>query len=234
MSSDSARTVLITGSSRGIGLATAKEFLKHGDQVVVFCRHKDHMDEALEQLKEYGDEKNILSTVGDVKEIEDVQRIVKETIDRFGKIDILMNNAGIAVWKPIEETTDEEWDDVLATNAKGAFLFTREVVHHMIDQKDGVILNISSNLGVTGRANYSAYAASKFAMVGLTQVLADELAEQNVKVYTILPGSVATKLHLDIHPWEDPDTMITAESVAERIYKAAQGKEKSGSAIEIR
>jgi len=192
------------------------------------------MEEAVEQLKEYGDEKNILSTVGDVKKVEDVQRIVKEAIDRFGKIDILMNNAGIAVWKPIEETTDEEWDDVLATNAKGAFLFAREVVHHMIDQKEGMILNISSNLGVTGRANYSAYAASKFAMVGLTQVLADELAEQNVKVYTILPGSVATKLHLDIHPWEDPDTMITAESVGERIYKAAQGKEKSGSAIEIR
>lgn len=227
------RVVLITGSSRGIGLATAAEFLKHRDKAVIFCRHKDHVDEARGELEQFGDSKDILSLVGDVRKMSDVKRIVEETLKTFGRIDVLVNNAGIAVWKLIEETSEEEWNDVLDINLKGHFLFMREVVPLMKKQKSGIIINISSGLGVRGAEKYSAYVSSKFGIIGLTQVVADEVKKTGIRVYAVLPGAVATKLHLDIHPWEDPTRMMTPEYVAEKIFQVADGTKKSGSSIEV-
>ncbi|HEY3374025.1 MAG TPA: SDR family oxidoreductase [Candidatus Aquicultor sp.] len=227
----------MTGSTRGIGLATAVEFLKNGDSVTVFCRHQDHVDQALEQLcKNAGLQnpcQNILGLVGDVRMFDDVREIVDATFRNFGRIDVLINNAGVAVWRPIEATSEGEWDDIIDTNLKGSFLFMREVVPIMRHQQSGIIINVSSGLGVEGEANYSAYSASKFGLIGLTQVVADETKDVGIKVYAVLPGAVATKLHLDIHPWEDPSKMMTPEHVAKRIFEIAEGTMPPGESIEV-
>ncbi len=227
------RVALITGSSRGIGLATAEEFLKNGDNVVLFCRHEGHVAAAKEKLNQIGPRKNILDLVGDVRNYRDVQRIVAESLKKFGRIDVLVNNAGVAIWKSIEETSETEWDEVLATNLKGQFLFLREVLPLMKKQKSGVVINISSGLGVQGEAKYSAYASSKFGIIGLTEVAADENKNTNLKIYAVLPGAVATKLHLDLHPWEDPSNMMTPAYVAKKILALAEGKKKTGELVEV-
>lgn len=230
------RVVLITGSTRGIGLATAEEFLKHGDKVVVFCRHENHLAEALRKLEKKYSEGNILGTVGDVSNYIDVEAIVDESLDRFGTIDILINNASIGYYKPLAKVTEREWDEVLDINLKGAFLFIRDVLPTMKKNKKGTIINISSGLGVSGGAYYGAYSASKFGMVGLTEVTADELYEDkyyNIKAYSIILGGVVTKLHMDMHPWEDPETMMIPEHVAKKLFKIAESKAPTGARIEI-
>lgn len=237
MESISNRAVIVTGSTRGIGLATAAEFLRNGDEVAILCRHRDHVDEAVERLSEITGlsdvSQNILGLIGDVRISSDVREMVDIAIRDFGRIDVLINNAGIAVWRLVEHTGEHEWDDVLDTNLKGSFLFMHEVVPIMRKQESGVIINISSGLGVQGQANYSAYSASKFGQIGLTQVVADETRDAGIKVYAVLPGGVATKLHLDIHPWEDASKMMTPEHVAQEIFRVAEGKNRSGASIEV-
>jgi 3-oxoacyl-[acyl-carrier protein] reductase len=114
--------------------------------------------------------------------------MVGECLKRFGQIDILINNAGIAAYKPIEETSEREWDNIIDTNLKGTFLFMRQVLPVMKKQGNGTIINISSGLGVEGEAGFSAYCASKFGVVGLTQVIADETKES--KYFRLLTSIV--------------------------------------------
>lgn len=227
------RVVLITGSTRGIGFATAQAFLDAGDMVTIFCRHLEHVREAFNLLKVRYKKPMILPTIGDVRSQADARRVVAETLDKFGKIDILVNNAGVAVWKPIEQTSKEEFDDVIATNLGGAFLFTKEVAPVMKKQKKGVIINVSSGLGIKGEENYSAYSASKFGIMGLGESVAAEVQNAGIKIYAVLPGAVDTKLHRDIHPWEDPRQMMTPKDVAKHIVKTAEGKMETGRSFEI-
>ncbi len=226
--------MIITGSTRGIGYATAAEFLKHGDRVVIFCRHGEHVNEAVEALSSLG-KKNaqVLGLIGDVRRRKDVERIMDECLKRFGRIDILVNNAGVAAYKPIEATTDEEWDRIIDTNLKGTFLFLRHILPVMKRQKTGIIINVSSGLGVEGMAGFSAYCASKFGVVGLTQVAADELAGSGVRVYAVLPGAVDTTLIADSGLDIAPSDLLKPAYLARRIFAAAAGSEKSGALIEV-
>ena len=228
------RVVIITGSTRGIGEATAAEFLKNNDKVVIFCRHKDHVIEAHDRLKKMGNSsEDILSLVGDVRKSEDVKKIIKETLKKFKRIDILVNNAGVAHFTEIEKTSDSIFDNTIDTNLKGPFLFIKEVLPIMKKQKEGMIINISSGLGLKGSKNYSAYSASKFGLISLTQVTAEETKDNNILVYAVCPGSVATKLNLDIHPEADTKKMMTPEYVGNKIFKLSKGWKTSGSAITI-
>ena len=115
------RVIVITGSTRGIGFATATEFLKQGDRVVIFCRHKAHVEEARRQLALAAPKENILGLVGNVRNSKDVKHLVVQSMKRFGRIDILINNAGIGAYKEIERVSEKEWDDILGTNLKGDF-----------------------------------------------------------------------------------------------------------------
>jgi len=227
------RIVMITGSTRGIGFATATEFLKAGDQLAVFCRHSNHVEEAKRLLAALGDQKGILDQVGDVRKGADVKRMVAQCLKRFGRIDILINNAGTGALNPIEKTSEKEWDDVLDTNLKGPFLFMRQVIPIMKKQGKGVIINVSSGLGVVGMANLSAYCASKFGVIGLTQVAADETTNSGIKVYAVLPGAVNTQLIRGSGFDLDPSQLMTPEHVAEKIFKLAEGEEKSGRSVEV-
>lgn len=227
------RTVLITGSTRGIGLETAAEFFKDGDQVVIFSREKKHVEEARKRLSGFGKKEALLSLVGDVRKQKDVERIVKKSLKRFGRIDVLINNAGVGFYGLIEETTEEKWDHIIDTNLKGTFLFLREIIPIMKRQKSGIIVNISSGLGVEGMANFSVYCASKFGVVGLTRALGDELSDSAIRIYAVLPGAVDTTLLADSGFQMDPADKLRPEYVARKIFEAAQGRRRSGSLITV-
>lgn len=227
------RIVLITGSTRGIGLATAAEFLKDGDRVVIFSREKQHVQEATNHLLSLGEEENLFPLVGDVRKLKDVERIVNQSLKRFGRIDVLINNAGVAAYKPIEEMTEEGWDRIIDTNLKGTFLFLRRVIPVMKRQGMGTIVNISSGLGVEGMADFSVYCASKFGVVGLTRALADEISDPDIRIYAVLPGAVDTQLIKDSDFEIDPSELLRPEYVARKIFEAAQGRKKSGALITV-
>jgi 3-oxoacyl-[acyl-carrier protein] reductase len=227
------RIVVITGSTRGIGLATALEFLKNGDRVVIFCRHQRHVEQATDRLRRLADSQKVLGLVGDVRKGEDVRRIVRDCLKRFGRLDVLVNNAGIAAYKEIEKTTERQWDDIMNTNLKGTFLFMREVLPAMKKQGRGIIINISSLLGAAGMANFSAYCASKFGVIGLTQSVADETAETGIRIYAVLPGAVNTKLNKDLGLDMKPSELLQPEDVAREIFQLAEGRKRSGQSIEV-
>jgi 3-oxoacyl-[acyl-carrier protein] reductase len=227
------RIVMNSGSTRGIGFETATEFLKYNDKVVIFCRHKNHVKNTVKELSRMAAGKNILGLVGDVRQGKDLRRIVGQCLKRFARIDVLINNAGISAYKPIEETTEKEWNDIVDTNLKGPFLFMKEVIPIMKKQGSGVIINISSGLGVEGEANFSAYCASKFGLVGLTQVVADETADTGIRVYAVLPGAVNTSLISDMGLERNLSDLLAPEYVAKRILRVAEGKKKSGELVEV-
>jgi 3-oxoacyl-[acyl-carrier protein] reductase len=227
------RIVMITGSTRGIGFSTAAEFLKGGDRVVVFCRHQEHVTKAMSELTGFGERENIFGVVGDVRRERDVKRMVARCLKHFGRIDVLVNNAGVAAYKEIEEITQKVWDDILDTNLKGCFLFMRQVIPVMKKQGKGIIINISSGLGVAGEAKFSAYCASKFGVIGLTQSLADEMADTGIRIYAVLPGAVNTKLNWDLDLGMDPSELLAPEYVAEKIFRLAEGKRRSGQSVSV-
>lgn len=227
------RVVMVTGATRGIGFATAAEFIKNGDYVVIFCRHREHVLKAKKHLVSLGPPENILPLTGDVRKEKDARRIVRQCLKNLGRIDLLINNAGIAAYKPVEETSEKEWDDIIDTNLKGTFLFTRQVLPVMKKQGNGMIINISSALGKEGEANFSAYCASKFGVLGLTQVVADETRESGLYIYAVLPWAVNTTLLKDSGLGLNSTEMLAPEYVAAKIFEAAKGKKKSGTLFEV-
>jgi 3-oxoacyl-[acyl-carrier protein] reductase len=227
------RTVIITGSTRGIGFSTAAEFLRHGDRVIISCRHKKHLDEAMGELSSIGGKERVQGVIGDVRRGQDAEKIVSHCLKNFGRIDVLVNNAGVAVYKPIEETTEDDWDRIVDTNLKGTFLFLKHIIPVMKRQAAGIIINISSGLGVEGMAGFSAYCASKFGVVGLTKVMADEMSEPGIRIYAVLPGAVDTTLLANSGLDIAPSDALKPEQVARRIFAAAAGKEPSGALIEV-
>ena len=195
------RTALITGSTRGIGKETALLLLQKELNVIISSRSQQSVDNVIQEIHDKFPSKkeNILGKKCDVSQQSDVKSLLDISIKTFGKIDILVNNAGIVYFKSIMDTTEEEWDNTIDTNLKGIFLFTKEVLPYMLENKsDSIIINVSSGAGKSGFPNLSAYCASKFGVIGFTESIANEVADNNVKVMTICPGGVDTKMIEDI------------------------------------
>ncbi len=195
------RTALITGSTRGIGKETALLLLQKELNVIISSRSQQSVDNVIQEIHDKFPSKkeNILGKKCDVSQQSDVKSLLDISIKTFGKIDILVNNAGIVYFKSIMDTTEEEWDNTIDTNLKGIFLFTKEVLPYMLENKsDSIIINVSSGAGKSGFPNLSAYCASKFGVIGFTESIANEVANNNVKVMTICPGGVDTKMIEDI------------------------------------
>jgi 3-oxoacyl-[acyl-carrier protein] reductase len=191
------RTALITGSTRGIGKETALLLLQKGLNVIISSRSQDNVENVIEEIldKFPSKKENILGLKCDVSKHSEVKTLVNVSVKRFGSIDILVNNAGIVYYKSIINTTEEEWNKTIDTNLKGSFLFTKELLPYMIENKSGgIIINVSSGAGKSGFPNLSAYCASKFGIIGLTEGVAQEVANNNVKVIAICPGGVDTKM----------------------------------------
>jgi 3-oxoacyl-[acyl-carrier protein] reductase len=194
MRTSSPRVIVITGAGKGIGYAIASRFARTGDSLVLIDRifPKETNRELLKIAENSGAAVTFHS--GDVSVPVDVHSIVDEAIERFGRIDVLVNNAGILRSGPSHETSWEEWQQVMNVNAGGTWNCIRACLPHMLAQRSGRIINISSELGIIGYPAYAAYAASKGAVIALTKSLAKEYAASGILVNSIAPGPVETDL----------------------------------------
>jgi 3-oxoacyl-[acyl-carrier protein] reductase len=215
-------TAIVTGSGRGIGKETAVLLAKKGVNVVVCSRTESEITSAVDEIGMQSSQANILGVKCDVGIPSQVDSLVKLSIDKFRNIDILVNNAGVAFNKRLVDTSDEEWDQTMNTNLKGAFLFAKAVLPYMIKRKTGVIINVNSGAGKAGFSNLSSYCASKFGLLGLSECLALEVDAYNVRVMTIFLGQVATKMwkSFDYNYYEkNKRRMLNPHDVAEKIVE---------------
>jgi len=183
------KTLLITGGAKGIGKAISEYFLNKGWKVCV--NYFKSEKEALELEKRYPD---CYAVKADVSCEEEVKEMVKKVIDKFGAVDVLINNAGIAKTELVQYTSAEDFDRIFNTNVKGTFLTVKEVIPYMINEKRGSIINISSMWGVAGGSMETVYSASKAAVIGFTKALAKEVGPSGIKVNSIAPGVVKTDM----------------------------------------
>lgn len=190
------KTAIITGGGTGIGRATAILFAKEGANVTIFGRRKEKLEEIKKIIKgEY--KKDVLAVSGNVADVDDTKRLVNETIKKYGKVNVLVNNAGIFSGSSIHETDISEWDEVMDINLKGAFLVTREVVPYMLKNKGGSIINIASMLGLVAIPCAPAYNSSKGGLAMFTKSIAIEYANENIRANCICPGLVETPMTED-------------------------------------
>lgn len=185
------RVALITGGTEGMGLATAALFLEEGAKVVITGRSEEKGRRALRRLSKLG---AVEFVRGDVSRSVDARRMVDRTVKRFGRLDILFNNAGIYLEKFAENTTEEEWDSVIDINLKGTFLVTKFAIPHMKKQRSGSIINNSSDAGIIGNRVCPAYCASKGAITVMTKAMALDYARYNIRVNCVNPGIIDTPM----------------------------------------
>lgn len=186
------KVAVITGGAGGIGKATAEHFLKEGAKVVLVDLFQEPLDEAQAELESLGE---VITVAADVSKEEDVKKYVKETVDKFGKVDIFFNNAGIE--GEIALLTDlavEDFDKVINVNVRGVFLGLKHVLPVMREQGSGSVINMSSGAGLMGTPNQIAYGASKHAVTGMTKTAALEIADANVRVNSIHPAPINTRM----------------------------------------
>jgi 3-oxoacyl-[acyl-carrier protein] reductase len=218
------KTAIITGSGRGIGKETAIQLADNVRNLVVCSRTQHEINSVVKEIENVNNQVNVLGAKCDVSISSQVNSLIPEAVDRFGSetIDILVNNAGVAFDKKLVDTSEDEWDQTIDTNLKGAFLFTKAVLPYMIQKNSGVIVNVNSGAGKTGFSDLSSYCASKFGLAGLAESLTLEVESYNIRVLTIFLGQVATKM------WEDYDynyyeknknKMLSPQKVAARIVE---------------
>lgn len=191
------KVALITGGARGIGAAIAIELASHGFNVAIADLSLDkEADETLQQIKNKGVDATFVEM--NVTDPNSVEKGVKEVINKFRRIDVLINNAGITRDQYLQRITPEMWDLVLNVNLKGAYLCSKAVTPYMIDNGGGVIVNITSIVGIVGNIGQANYAASKSGMIGLTYSLAKELAPYGIRVLAVAPGFTKTRMALAV------------------------------------
>ena len=187
------KTALVTGASRGIGREIALELARQGADVVVnYAGSEAKAHEVVEEIKGLGRE--ALAIQCDVSKSESVTDMIKGTVEHFGKLDILINNAGITRDNLLMRMKENEWDDVMNINLKGVFLCTKAVTRQMMKQRSGRIINISSVVGVSGNPGQANYVAAKAGVIGLTKTSAKELASRGITVNAIAPGFITTEM----------------------------------------
>lgn len=187
------QVAIVTGASRGIGAEIARALAKKGAKVVTtYTSSPEAAQEIVKEIEENGGES--IAVKANVASPEDSQNLVNEVIEKFGKIDILINNAGITRDRSFKKLTKEDWDAVIDTNLTGVYNTTKVVLDHMLDQKHGRIVNISSIVGQTGAFGQTNYSAAKAGMIGFTKSLALETASKGVTVNAVCPGYIETEM----------------------------------------
>ena len=185
--------VVVTGASRGIGRAVAVRFARDGAAVIVNYRGSEAAaQETAQVVTEAGGEATLVQ--GDVSSRDDAERLIETAIQQHGRIDVLVNNAGITRDQLLMRMTDDDWDAVLDTNLKGAFYTTRAVLRPMLRKRSGRIINISSVVGLIGNAGQGNYAAAKAGLIGFTKSIAREVASRSITVNAVAPGYIATEM----------------------------------------
>jgi NAD(P)-dependent dehydrogenase (short-subunit alcohol dehydrogenase family) len=205
------KVCLITGAGSGIGRATALQFAQEGAQVIVVDRNSDAVEKTKYLLEQQGNLCQYL--IVDVTQEQQVSDAIAQTITQFGKLDVLFNNAGVSILKTAPETTEADLDFLFGINFKGVFFGCKHVIPAMVKQGGGVIINTASELAIVGQPLYSAYCATKGAVLALTRALSVEWAAQGIRVNAICPGPVKTPMlqaefDLAAHPSAEEQAVI--------------------------
>ena len=208
-----AQTIIITGASQGIGRAIALACAAKGASVVIAARTAARLHAVADEIHAQGGK--CLAVPTDVTDETQVARMVEQTLDQYGRLDGLVNSAGVAPLSPITETSLETWQRTMDVNVTGTFLCCRAVWTPMVRQGGGSILNISSGSGKRAHAEWSAYCTSKYAVMGLTESLALEGFPLGIRVNVLCPGPTATPMRRDNFPGEDQSRLLTADEVAQ-------------------
>ena len=201
------KVALITGGSRGIGKKIAEKFARNGYNIVInYVSEKTDVNKLESDLSQNG-KVEVLCIKCDVTDFNSCQEMVKKAVDKFGKIDVLINNAGITKDNLLMRMKEEDFDKVINVNLKGTFNMTKNVISYMMKKRSGRIVNISSVVGVSGNSGQANYAASKAGIIGFTKSVAKELASRNILANAVAPGFIETDM-----------TDVLSESVKESIY----------------
>jgi len=199
------KVAIVTGGTRGIGLAIARLLAEDGASVVVSGRDAARLEAAVKELESLG--APAMAVAADAAKREDADRLVEATRERFGRVDVLVNNAGITRDQLLVRMKDDDWDQVLDTNLRGVFLMTRAVGKVMMRQKSGRIINIASTAGAMGNPGQVNYSAAKAGVIGLTKAAGRELAHWNILVNAVAPGLIETDMAASI-PAEAREAML--------------------------
>jgi NAD(P)-dependent dehydrogenase (short-subunit alcohol dehydrogenase family) len=228
------QVIVVTGASQGIGRAIALACAQQGARVVVVARTSDRVDVVADEIRAQGGE--ALATPTDVTDEVQVARMVERTLEQYGRVDGLVNSAGVAPLAPIAQTSLEMWQWTMSVNVTGTFLCCRAVWTPMARQGKGSILNISSGSGKRAHAEWSAYCASKYAVMGLTESLALEGFPLGIRVNALCPGPTATPMRRDNFPGEDQSRLLTADEVAQAalFFFSAASQYVRNAALDVR
>ena len=231
------KVAIVTGGTRGIGKSITNNLAQNGFNVVINSKNQYEASNFAAELQDKFGIKSI-GIEADITRKDHVQRLVSETIKEFNQIDVLINNAGVLVVKSLQDTTEKEWNYTIDTNLKGTYLCSKEVLPSMISKNSGCIINISSGAGKSGYEKLSAYCASKFGVIGITESLAEETRNYGIIVVAICPGAVATDMQKQFMSEQEYElrkhTLISPEKVAKKTLEAINGKYQSGSAVDIK
>ena len=215
------KKAIITGGSRGLGKATAIAFAKLGIDVAITGRNEEKLQETVAELKALG--VNAYYEIFDVGNYYEVKVGIKNCISNLGTIDILVNNAGIAAFGSFTEMEVSVWENIIKTNVLGMYYVTKEVLPYLIDKNEGDIINVASTAGLNGNANISAYSASKFAVIGLSQSLMKEVRKNNIRVNTLTPSTIATDMALELGITDgNAEKVLQPEDFAQLIVAGLQ------------
>lgn len=210
------KNALITGAGKGIGKAVAIALAKEGVNIVLIARTQADIDDVAQEINTY--DVKTLALTADVADINSVNLAIEKAIASFQTIDILINNAGIAAFGKFLELEPSEWERIIQVNLMGVYYVTRAILPNMIERQTGDIINISSTAGLNGNALTSAYSASKFALLGLTDSLMQEMRKHNIRVTALTPSTVATDMAKELNLTDgNPEKVMQAEDIAELL-----------------
>jgi NADP-dependent 3-hydroxy acid dehydrogenase YdfG len=207
------QVAIVTGASKGIGKFIALSCARERMKIALAARTKSELDKVAEEVTHAGGEALVVPT--DVSRGQAVDQLISHTLESFGKIDVLVNNAGMGILAPVDELSIQDFDRMFAINMRGVFLCTRAVLPHMKNRKSGAIINISSLAGKNFFKGGSGYAATKWALNGFTKCLMLEAREYNIRVSVICPGSVATEF--SPHSGKDLTKILQPQDVADAV-----------------
>lgn len=210
------KNALITGAGKGIGKAVAIALAKEGVNVILIARTQEEIDSVAAKARSL--RVKALAIAADVADINSVNAAVEKALSEFKTIDILINNAGIAAFGKFLELEPTDWERIIQVNLMGVYYVTRAVIPNMIERQTGDIINISSTAGLSGNALTSAYSASKFALLGLTESLMQEMRKHNIRVTALTPSTVATDMAKELKLTDgNPEKVMQSEDIAELI-----------------
>ncbi len=210
------KKALITGGSRGLGKAVAVAFAKEGIDVAITGRNEQLLKEVKTELESFG--VTAAYAVFDVSDFGEVQKGIQQILADFGKIDILVNNAGIAKFGTFLEMSPEDFGSIIQTNVMGMYYVTKALLPQMVALNEGDIFNVASTAGLAGNATTSAYSASKFAVIGMSESLMKEVRKNNIRVTTLTPSTIASDMSMELGLTDgNPDRVLQPDDFAELI-----------------